>query len=76
MRVLNTTAVVHPDHRRTVLVPADVPPGPCEVVVVLDKTSAPPKGPVDFSTWPAHNVGLWPEDLSLRREDLYGDDGR
>ena len=27
-------------------------------------------------TWPIHDPGPWPDDLSLRREDLYGDDGR
>jgi len=26
--------------------------------------------------FPVISVGRWPEDLSLRREDLYGDDGR
>ena len=25
---------------------------------------------------PTMSVGKWPEDLSLRREDMYGDDGR
>ena len=25
---------------------------------------------------PVISVGKWPEDLSLRREDMYGDDGR
>lgn len=29
--------------------------------------------PFDF---PVISVGHWPEDLSLRREDMYGDDGR
>jgi hypothetical protein len=29
--------------------------------------------PLDF---PVISVGQWPEDLSLRREDMYGDDGR
>lgn len=29
--------------------------------------------PLDF---PVISVGEWPEDLSLRREDMYGDDGR
>ena len=29
--------------------------------------------PLDF---PVISVGKWPEDLSLRREELYGDDGR
>lgn len=31
------------------------------------------KEPLDF---PVDDLGPWPEDLSLRREDLYGDDGR
>jgi hypothetical protein len=31
------------------------------------------KEPLDF---PVISVGKWPEDLSLRREDMYGDDGR
>jgi len=26
--------------------------------------------------FPVIDVGPWPEDLSLRREDIYGDDGR
>lgn len=29
--------------------------------------------PLDF---PVISVGKWPEDLSLRRDDMYGDDGR
>jgi hypothetical protein len=26
--------------------------------------------------FPVHDFGPWPENLSLRREDLYGDDER
>lgn len=26
--------------------------------------------------FPVISVGKWPDDLSLRREDMYGDDGR
>lgn len=26
--------------------------------------------------FPVDHVGKWPDDLSLRRQDLYGDDGR
>ncbi len=29
--------------------------------------------PLDF---PVDDLGPWPEGLSLRREDMYGDDGR
>jgi hypothetical protein len=31
------------------------------------------KEPQDF---PVDDLGPWPEGLSLRREDMYGDDGR
>ena len=37
------------------------------------KESTTDKAPLDF---PVISVGKWPEDLSLRREDMYGDDGR
>lgn len=30
----------------------------------------------DLSDFPVRSFGSWPEDLSLRREDLYGDEGR
>lgn len=29
-----------------------------------------------FLNFPVISVGLWPEGLSLRREDMYGNDGR
>lgn len=32
--------------------------------------------PRPTSDFPVISVGQWPNDLSLRREDLYGDDGR
>lgn len=37
------------------------------------KTTATNKESLDF---PVISVGKWPDDLSLRREDMYGDDGR
>jgi hypothetical protein len=37
------------------------------------KETATDKEPLDF---PVISVGKWPEGLSLRREDMYGDDGR
>jgi len=37
------------------------------------KTAAKTKKPLEF---PVVSVGEWPTDLSLRREDMYGDDGR
>ncbi|VFM95169.1 MAG: Protein of unknown function (DUF2281) [Candidatus Kentron sp. G] len=34
---------------------------------------SPRREPLDF---PVISVGRWPENFSLRREDMYGDDGR
>ena len=35
-----------------------------------------PTLPFDVDDLPKHDFGPWPEGLSLRREDMYGDDGR
>lgn len=37
------------------------------------KAAAPGKEPLDF---PVDDLGPWPEGLNLRRENMYGDDGR
>ena len=37
------------------------------------KLSVTSKEPLNF---PVDDLGAWPESLSLRREDMYGDDGR
>jgi hypothetical protein len=61
--------------RVTGQVPPSVPPG--------DYTASLEKAPAEQPTiaprqldWPVHDSGPWPAGLSLRREDLYGDDGR
>ena len=57
--------------------PDGVRPG--EHVVTLS-VAAParqePTIPVNVDELPRHDLGPWPEGLSLRREDMYGDDGR
>lgn len=35
-----------------------------------------PIQPFDADALPIHDFGPWPEGVSLRREDMYGDDGR
>ena len=35
-----------------------------------------PTLPFDVDALPVRDLGPWPEGLSLRREDMYGDDGR
>jgi hypothetical protein len=73
MRALMVTGVVRPDHTLTVQVPSDVPSGMHELVIVINSSSAPPP-----EKWqlPVHDVGPWPKDFTVRREDIYDDDGR
>lgn len=33
-------------------------------------------GEIMMADFPVISVGKWPDELSLRREDMYGDDGR
>ncbi len=35
-----------------------------------------PTEPTDVDNLPVHDLGPWPKGLSLRRENVYGDDGR
>ena len=75
MRTIETTATVDPDGTLTARVPPEIPPGQHRVVLVIEeqperKEEVPP---FDF---PVHDLGPWPEGLSLRREDMYDDWGR
>lgn len=49
-------------------------------IVSIEMLGTPPRQlptePFDVDDLPVHDLGPWPEGLSLRREDLYGDDGR
>ncbi|MFH1738543.1 MAG: hypothetical protein ABIH23_06010 [bacterium] len=75
MRTIETKATIAPDGTLTAQVPADIPPGEHAVVVVIE--SEPIKNEerpsLDF---PVHCGVSWPEDLSLRREDMYDEWGR
>ncbi|MBW4499019.1 MAG: hypothetical protein KME57_05450 [Scytonema hyalinum WJT4-NPBG1] len=80
MKTIETIATVTADGKITVQLPPDIPAGEHRVVVMIDEQPLPKKTeakekrlPLDF---PVIHVGSWPENLSLRREDMYGDDGR
>jgi len=75
MKVIETTVYVAPSGVFTVQEKLDLPPGRYRVVVIANETPEPegPRPPLDL---PVLDVGPWPEGLSLRREDMYGDDGR
>jgi len=75
MKAIETTGTVTEDGKLIVDLPPDVAPGEHKVIIVIDtageRNGAPPLGDL-----PLHDFGPWPEDLSLRREDMYGDWGR
>jgi hypothetical protein len=74
MRTIETTAEVTPEHTLTIQLPADIPPGPHRVVLVIE--SGERKVPLPWKDWKPHDVGLVDPNFTFRREDLYGDDGR
>jgi hypothetical protein len=76
MRALTATATVRPDHTLTLQVPDDVAPGTHDVVVVFQDEASSSSAPVS-SAWPApYNTGPIDPNMTFRREDIYGDDGR
>lgn len=74
MKTIETTAVVGNDRQMTVQLPDDVSPGTHRVVVVIDEPTI--RAVRSLNNFPTIDVGPWPNDLSLRREDMYGDHGR
>ena len=75
MRTLTATGIVGPDHMLTLPVPADVSPGPHNVVVVLDALTSARNStePLIFAPYP---VGPTDPACTYRREDIYANDGR
>jgi hypothetical protein len=75
MKTIETTAVVGDDRKLTVRLPADITPGEHRVVVLIDNEPTPAPTPPEWR-FPVIDVGPWPEGFTVRREDIYGDDGR
>jgi hypothetical protein len=74
MRTIQSQATVTSSHEMIVQVPTDIPAGKYQIVMVMDTQSdKKPRASVQF---PVDDYGPWPEGLSLRREDMYGDFGR
>ncbi len=78
MTVITTRIRVAEDGTITGHAPAGhVPPGEHEVTITV-ATAAPlrrPGKPFTMRNFPIHD-GPWDDSISLRREDMYGDDGR
>jgi hypothetical protein len=75
MRTIETVVTVEPDGKLVLQLPPGIAPGEHRIVLVIEEQPVlVEKRPViDF---PVIDVGEWPEDLPLRREDMYGDFGR
>lgn len=80
MKTIETIATVTADGKITLQLPADIPPGEHQVVVIIDEKPLQEleilKEKRPLLDFPVIHVGSWSENLSLRREDMYGDDGR
>ncbi|HME20782.1 MAG TPA: hypothetical protein VKI44_05380 [Acetobacteraceae bacterium] len=66
---------VAPDHTISGVAPAELPPGEHEVTVGASPAVTPPTKPFRVADFPMDD-GPWDDSISLRREDMYGDDGR
>ncbi|MBW4627983.1 MAG: hypothetical protein KME49_21345 [Brasilonema octagenarum HA4186-MV1] len=80
MKIIETIATVTEDGKITIQLPPDIPAGEHQVVVVIDEQVLPKKPEIKEKrpplNFPVDNYGSWPENLSLRREDMYDDWGR
>lgn len=78
MNEIRARVLVDDDHRISGVAPPEVPPGEHEVMIVVASPleRQPATKPFNIDDLPTHDLGPWPEGLSLRREDIYGDDGR
>jgi hypothetical protein len=74
MKTIDTMIEVDEQRKATIQLPADVKPGTYRAVLVVEgQASAMARAPLTFS---AHDVGPWPQGFTVRREEIYGDDGR
>lgn len=75
MAVITTRIQVAPDGTISGRAPVNqVPPGEHEAAITVAPAKQPGK-PFTMANFPIHD-GPWDDSISLRREDMYGDDGR
>ncbi len=75
MHTIQTKAAVTADHQLTLSLPPEIQAGEYQVVIVLEAQPSQPqlKQPFQF---PVDDYGPWPTNLSLRREEMYGNSER
>jgi hypothetical protein len=77
IRTIEAVVKIEEDRRLIVQLPADVPLGIHRVVAVLDDAPVPSAQDAN-GVWafPVLANAVWPADMPLTREEIYGDDGR
>ena len=78
MTEIRTRIRVSTDHRISGVAPPEVPPGEQDVTITLAPAPVRKAQTKKFriEDLPKHDLGPWPEGLSLRCEDIYDEDGR
>jgi hypothetical protein len=72
MPVVHATIRIAQDGTISGRAPREVPPGEYRAPITVPGTPA-RRQPLDL---PLHDSGPWPADFRIRREEIYGDDGR
>ena len=73
MQTIQAIATVNDDGELTLRIPQGIAPGRYRVVLVINEEVVEQHALGEF---PVISVGAGPEGFSLRREDMYDDDGR
>ena len=73
MTVITTRLIVAPDG--TISTRARLPAGGHAAVITVSEAPPRPGKPFTMRDYPTHH-GPWDDSISLRREDLYDDEGR
>lgn len=76
MKTIETIAVIGEDRKLTVQLPPEIAPGPHQIVLVVDAPSRDAPQTWTIDDWPIHDAALLDSGFTMRREELYGDDGR
>ena len=75
MKQITTRIRVAPDHTITGIAPVGVPVGEHEVTIVVSTPAPAARKAFRLADFPVDHTA-WDDSISLRREDMYGDDGR
>lgn len=78
MKTVETTVEADETGKAKLELELELTPGEHEVTVLISEVAEPLPGAkrYAFLDLPPVSIGEWPKGFSLRREDLYDDDGR